>query len=263
MTHISYSELKIWAECPFKHKLIYLDKIKKFQGNEYTAFGTAIHAVCESAVMPNRRNISENEEITDEEFFDLVFLKELQSLKGAIEFRSDLVSDMRTQGKSIIPHILPALGQNFEDYEVFSVEERLYEDIPSFEAKPYKFKGFIDLVIKTGDTYHIIDWKTCSWGWDAKRRSDKLVTYQLTLYKHFFCQKHGIDPSKVETHFALLKRTAKKDFVEIFRVTSGPRKTENAKDLLMKALHFITKGSKMKNRNSCDKCEFRKTEHCQ
>lgn len=263
MSHISYSELKIWAECPFKHKLIYLDKIKKFQGNEYTAFGTAIHAVCESAVMPNRRNISENEEITDEEFFDLVFLKELQSLKGAIEFRSDLVSDMRTQGKSIIPHILPALGQNFEDYEVFSVEERLYEDIPAFEDKPYKFKGFIDLVIKVGDVYHIIDWKTCSWGWDAKRRSDKLVTYQLTLYKHFFCQKHGIDPSKVETHFALLKRTAKKDFVEIFRVTSGPRKTENAKDLLMKALHFITKGSKMKNRNSCDKCEFRKTEHCQ
>ena len=162
----------------------------------------------------------------------------------------------------MIPHILPALDQNFEDYEVFSVEERLYEGIPAFETKAFKFKGFIDLVVKVGDTYHIIDWKTCSWGWDMKRKSDKLVTYQLTLYKKFFCQKHGIDPSQVETHFALLKRTAKKDFVEIFRVTSGPKKTENATDLLMKALHFICKGSKMKNRLSCDKCEFRKTEHC-
>jgi hypothetical protein len=66
----------------------------------------------------------------------------------------------------------------------------------------------------------------------------------------------------VETHFALLKRTAKRDFVEIFRVTSGPKKTENATDLLTKALHFISKGSKMKNRLSCDKCEFRKSEHC-
>jgi predicted RecB family nuclease len=257
MTHISYSELKIWAECPFKHKLIYLDKIKKFQGNEFTAFGSALHSLCENAVL------GKLPEDDYEDFFDIEFLKELEAIDGEIKFRKDLVTDMRDQARRLSPHILPALGQNFEDYEVFSVEERLYEDIPSFEAKPYKFKGFIDLVIKTGDTYHIIDWKTCSWGWDAKRRSDKLVTYQLTLYKHFFCQKHGIDPSKVETHFALLKRTAKKDFVEIFRVTSGPRKTENAKDLLMKALHFITIGSKMKNRNSCDKCEFRKTEHCQ
>ena len=32
------------------------------------------------------------------------------------------------------------------------------------------FKGFIDLVVKTPDgKYHIIDWKTCSWGWDAQR----------------------------------------------------------------------------------------------
>ena len=40
MTHISFSELKIWAECPFKHKLMYIDKIVKFEGNEFTAFGS-------------------------------------------------------------------------------------------------------------------------------------------------------------------------------------------------------------------------------
>ena len=33
--HISYSELKIWAQCPYKHKLMYIDKIKGFIGNEY------------------------------------------------------------------------------------------------------------------------------------------------------------------------------------------------------------------------------------
>ena len=59
-------------------------------------------------------------------------------------------------------------------------------------------------------------------GWDAEKRSDKLVTYQLTLYKKYFCAKHKVDPKLVETHFALLKRTAKKDNVEIYN--SGPRK---------------------------------------
>ena len=62
------------------------------------------------------------------------------------------------------------------------------------------------------------------------------MTDQLTFYKIFYDQKHNIDPKNVETHFALLKRTAKKNHVEIFRVTSGPRKTKNANDLLLKAI---------------------------
>ena len=106
---------------------------------------------------------------------------------------------------------MPALVKYFEDYEVFSVEEKLFQKINDFSLDKYKFKGYIDLVIKTPDgKYHVIDWKTCSWGWDRDKRNSKLVTYQLTLYKKFFCEKHNIDPKLVETHFALLKRTAKK-----------------------------------------------------
>ena len=134
----------------------------------------------------------------------------------------------------------PNLKAHFGSYEVFSVEERLYEDVHFVKPIERKFKGFIDLVIKTDDgKYHVIDWKTCSWGWDAKKRSDKLITYQLTLYKKFFAEKHDIDPSEIETHFALLKRTAKKDNVEIFRVTSGPKKTDNAAKLLSNAVRNI------------------------
>ena len=48
--HISYSELKMWADCPRKHKLVYIDKLKGFTGNEYTAFGSSIHALCENAI---------------------------------------------------------------------------------------------------------------------------------------------------------------------------------------------------------------------
>ena len=256
MSHISYSELKIWSECPFKHKLMYIDKVVGFQGNEYTAFGRAIHDLCENAVMGGLL------EDDYDEYFDMKFLKELEDLKGKIEFRPDLVTDMRDQAKIIAPQILPGLDEYFEDYEVFSVEERLYEDIPTFDLRPYKFKGFIDLVVKVGDKYHIIDWKSCSWGWDAKKSSDKMITYQLTLYKKFFCQKHDIDPKSVETHFALLKRTAKRDNVELFRVTSGPKKTENANKLLMSALTHITKQNYVKDRRACGRCDFRKTSHC-
>ncbi len=257
MTHISFSELKVWAECPFKHKLMYIDKVVGFVGNEFTAFGKAIHSFCEHSIVGAINESQYNDH------FDSVFLKELQMLDGKIEFRKPLISDMRLQGKQILPLVLPEVSKYFEDYEVFSVEEKLYEKIVDFDIKEYLFKGFIDLVLKTPDgKYHIIDWKTCSWGWKQEKKTDRLTTYQLTLYKKFFCQKHGIDPKMVETHFALLKRTAKKDNVEIFRVTSGQKKTNNANDLLLKAIANISNSIKFKNRMSCDRCEFNKTINC-
>ena len=134
------------------------------------------------------------------------------------------------------------------------------KDIESFDKK---FKGFIDLVIKTPDQkYHIIDWKTCSWGWDMKKKSDKIINYQLTMYKHFFAQKHNVDKNNIETYFALLKRTAKKDNVEIFRVTSGEKKTNNCLSLLEKSVINIEKGITVKNRLSCKYCKFYQTENC-
>ena len=255
---ISYSEMKMWTECSHKHKLVYLDKIKKFQGNEYTAFGTALHFVCEELVVDNSK-IDRAKLI-----FQKKFLEELVHISKTHQLNKKLVNDMRKQGDDMIQYILPALTDCFETYDVVSVEEPLLEKIATEEFKTdYKFKGFIDLIIKTKDgKYHVIDWKTCSWGWDMKKKTDKILTYQLTLYKNFYSLKYNIDVSNIETHFALLKRTAKKDKAEIFRVSSGERKTKNALSQLKKAIVNIESGMSVKNRMSCKYCEFYQTEHC-
>ena len=70
--HISFSELKTWAECPYKHKLKYIDGINGFTGNAFTAFGTAIHSVCEHIAK------DELDPIDYDEHFDLAFLCELK-----------------------------------------------------------------------------------------------------------------------------------------------------------------------------------------
>ena len=252
--HISYSELRIFTECPHKWKLQYVDGLAGFTGNIYTAFGTAIHSVCEQSALGNL----EPEEYP--EYFDIAFLEELKKLDEKPQ--SKMIVEMREQSREIFHKVFPALQELFPGYEVYSSEESLYEPISELKFNRF-LKGFIDLVVKTpDDKYHIIDWKSCSWGWDAKKRSDAMVTYQLTLYKKFFCEKHGIDPKMVETHFGLLKRTAKSDNVEIFRVTSGPRKTTNATKVLTDACNLIHKGVTIKNRNSCAKCPFKNTEHC-
>tara|TARA_R110000851_G_scaffold104285_8_gene221909 strand:- start:34460 stop:35233 length:774 start_codon:yes stop_codon:yes gene_type:complete len=252
--HISFSELKTWAECPFKHKLQYIDKIKGFTGNVFTAFGTAIHSVCEHIAK------GELDPIDYDEHFDLAFLYELKKLDDKPD--NKMITQMRQQGREISPSVFPQLKEHFGKYDVFSTEEMLYVPIEELTYK-WHLKGFIDLVIKTEDgKYHILDWKSCSWGWKAEKRSEKLVTYQLTLYKKFFCQKHNIEPSLVETHFGLLKRTAKENKVEIFRVTSGSRKTKSATKLLTDGCRTIKASNFVKNRKSCSRCDFNKTEHC-
>ena len=253
MPHISYSELKDWVHCAFYHKLTRVDGIDGFTGNQYTAFGSAIHSVCEKKLL--QEEIAEN-----------FFVEELKKNIAALDDEIDnkIVHEMMKQGNAIIPEIEDALNNYFEEYEVLAVEMPLMEMIEGEED--YRFKGFIDAVVATPDgKVHIFDWKTCSWGWDSKKKNDKMVTYQLTLYKHFFCQKMEIDPKDVETHFALLKRTAKKNRVEFFRVTSGSIKTNNALKTLNMALYNIKNKRYIKNRLSCTAgygCKFYKTEHC-
>ena len=189
-------------------------------------------------------------------------LKELSA--DGIEVRQDLINQMHRQGVELSTLIKESVKEYFgEEYEVVSVEERLQEPIKEIVEKEYAFKGFIDLVLKTPDgKYHVIDWKTCSWGWDGKRRSEPMNTYQLIFYKHYFALKHNIDPEDVDVHFGLLKRTAKKDKVELFKITSGKKRTENALKMLKNALYYINRKFTIKNRLSCKYCDFYKTEHC-
>lgn len=253
MPHISFSELKLWDQCAYYHKLIKIDNLKGFVGNEFTAFGNAVHNVCENILRKTRRE--------PEEVFLSSFIKIVDGLsKDGVPMDQKLIDQMGEQGISLLPEIQGALDSYFEDYKVISAEENLM--VPTDE-EGYMFKGFIDGVVKTSDgKYHIFDWKTCSWGWDSRRKSDPMTTYQLTLYKHFYAKKHNLDPKNIETHFALLKRTAKNNKVEFFRVTSGKLKTDRALALLSKAVKNIKAGSCIKNRLACQKCEFHKTVHC-
>ena len=253
---ISFSSLKNWNECPYRHKLIYVDELPYFSGNEFTAFGSAIHTVCEKLIPGNIEN--------PVDIFNIAFSRELEVIKDSgIELNQSLISEMKQQAIPICKQVLPAVKEHFGNFKVVSVEEEILEPIEEFESYGTKFKGFIDMVIKTEDNkYHVIDWKTCSWGWSRDKKSDPMTTYQLTYYKNYFAKKHEIDPKQVETYFVLLKRTAKKEHVEVMRVTSGKKKTSNSLKVLQNAVINIERGVKIKNRLSCKYCKFHNTEHC-
>ena len=256
MPHISYSELKNWSECTWRHKLLYVDRLRAFEGNEHTSFGTAVHETIEQMLLSN---------ITDPyEHFHKVFDKELS--KAGVPLGSELEIEMRKQVEGIFELVKPSLDECFKDkggWSLVATEESLKEPVTESRVQGYDFKGFIDLVIKDGNGhYHVIDWKTCSWGWNARKKADILYVRQLVLYKHYYSKKLNLNPRTVSTHFGLIKRTAKKNRIELFRVTSGERKTKNSLDFLDKALYNIGKKRYIKNRLSCKFCQFRETEHC-
>ena len=138
MTHISYSEMKDWAFCAFYHKLTRIDKIQGFKGNAFTAFGTAVHSICERKLLKKKAT---------EETFVQEFEKCLEKLDDDVQIDQKLVDDMRHQGQLIVPEIEGALSDYFEDFEVVAVELPLYEPIDS--EKDYKFKGYIDAIVKS------------------------------------------------------------------------------------------------------------------
>ena len=254
--YISFSQIKNWAKCPFYHKLSNIDKVEgSFSGNIYTAFGSALHDTIENHL----ENIITDNELN--EYFRASFSNERRLLKE--EIQNDHFDQFLSQGEKLATKYKKVLDSYFgEGYEIIKCEEELFEDVQDYKGNPFKFKGYIDLVVKVGNTYHILDWKTCSWGWDAKKKADKMVVYQLIFYKHYYAKKYNIDPKNIECHFGLLKRTAKRNEVEIFKVTSGKRRTENAMKLLAQAIHNIDNRVYIKNKSSCQYCEFKGTKHC-
>jgi PD-(D/E)XK nuclease superfamily len=266
--YISYSGLKDWVICPHKYKLIRIDNLR-FAGNIHTAFGKACHTSIEESLYTTKKM----EIIKEESSFDVYdrfqkhFKTNIESLPHHIKTTIDneSIEVFSKQAQQILTEVLEKLEETFPNYKIDSVEYKLNIPFKEYKINDYNFLGYIDLILRTPDgKYHIIDWKTCSWGWEQRKKNDKMVIYQLTLYKEFLSRMRDIKPEDIETHFALLKRTAKEGKkVEIFRVSNGNKRINNAIKLLYKAVYNIEHKNFIKKKLSdCQRCEFYKTEHC-
>ena len=127
MSRISYSQLSMYSECPLRWKLNYVDKLRVSESNIYLIFGTAMHEVCEKTAL---KQLKEDDQ---ELFFMKKFLEELIALPDDLKLNENLVNSMRDQGKALIPEVFPAMEDYFEDYEVISTEEKLYEDMDDID----------------------------------------------------------------------------------------------------------------------------------
>ena len=146
MTNISYSALRTFKECPYKYKLLYEDKLKKFSKTEYTIFGTAIHESAEHKC--------KDETLNEVDIFTKKFQEEIDELiikktESGLPIDTKLIEEMRQQGIKLAPQLLPSLKQQFGNFTLLNTEEEFLETIHTNDK--FLFKGYIDLIIKTED----------------------------------------------------------------------------------------------------------------
>jgi hypothetical protein len=269
-SHVSFSEIKEWSECSWRHKLARIDKIDMFKPSPYLGFGTAVHEGCEN--MLEGKDLNKDKLLNDirEDFKKHGFddPEWVDKQPGWYKKSSDVgVEKWCTWAENMWAEVPDYLDKEFPGWETVKAEEYLYEPI---DGKPVKFKGFVDAIIKVpkkrgeGYNYWILDWKTAgAYGWRRDKKQDFTLQAQLVLYKHFYSRKYDIELKDIRCAFILLKRGGKiGNIVDIVPVSVGPKTLAKGVKLMNNMINSVMKSFAMKNRNSCMFCPYKDTEHC-
>jgi hypothetical protein len=269
-SHVSFSEIKEWSECSWRHKLARIDKIDMFKPSPYLGFGTAVHEGCEN--MLEGKDLNKDKLLNDirEDFKKHGFddPEWVDKQPGWYKKSSDVgVEKWCTWAENMWAEVPDYLDKEFPGWETVKAEEYLYEPI---DGKPVKFKGFVDAIIKVpkkrgeGYNYWILDWKTAgAYGWRRDKKQDFTLQAQLVLYKHFYSRKYNIELKDIRCAFILLKRGGKiGNIVDIVPVSVGPKTLAKGVKLMNNMINSVMKSFAMKNRNSCMFCPYKDTEHC-
>ena len=270
--HVSYSEVRQWKECPWRHKLLYIDKLRSFEESPHLHYGTIIHDACEHFLKTKELKIKEAQNkikaAWDEHGFDSEDFIQLQTQRSQLQgwkYKHNKLKDWLQWTEVCLSSVSQFMDDTFPGWEIVSAEEAIYENM---ENIPTKFKGYIDCIIKIPykdkHKYWVIDWKTSSGrGWSLDKQRDFNTQAQVILYKHFWGTKHNVEMKDIQCGFVLLKKvkTIGKS-CQLIKVSSGPKNLEKSRKMVRSMIKTVEKKLFLKNRNSCMFCEFKNTDYC-
>ena len=213
--NISYSQMFIFRSCPYRWKLQYKDKIKRFTSSIHTVFGTAIHESMQYYLdyAYEKSFAAADRDIDLKKYFQEKYISEyqLQYKKNDNSHFSD-ANEMREffeDGVAILEWFKKKRTRYFSKKGTYLVGCEIPIVIaPNKMLNSVLYMGYLDVVTyhETTETFKIIDIKTSTGGWNdyAKKSEDK--QFQLLLYKQYFSEQYGIPLDKIEIEFFILKR---------------------------------------------------------
>lgn len=252
--HISFSELSSFLKCSHQHYLGYVKNLRKIEETTDTCFGHAIH------------NANENYARTREMRHEIAFAHLIEGWK---KNNFDKLGLALKQAENILDKVPVFMDSQFPNWEFIEAEDETLDPIPNKEY--LKFKYYIDLVIKSGEYYYLLDWKTSRNGWNDYKKKDKIVKKQLELYASFWSKRNSIDLDRIRVAFIILNRDFdNQNTIEYYPLNIEERHKKNSLKILNDSLSCIEKGlhfkvwkySNPKYQGVCRFCEFNKTEYC-
>lgn len=241
---ISYSQYSLYANCPKRWKLDYIDGLRKYEQSINTIFGSAFHHTAQEYVKCLLTDSVKKADQMDLHTLlrDSMYAEYQQALtkNGNTHFsNSQELAEFYNDGVAILTYFRRHRVKFFNSkyHELVGIEEPLNVNLPRNLA----FTGFIDIIIrdKRDDSYIIYDIKTSTIGWNKYQKADKTKTAQLILYKDFYAKQHNVDPDKIHVEYIIVRRRINEDAefvpkrIQTFSPASGKPTTNKTSKALM------------------------------
>lgn len=208
---VSYSQFSLYANCPRRWKLDYLDGLRKYEQTINTCFGTAFHKTVQDYLQ-----VLYNQSVKEADALDLADMlkqalydeyKESLTKNGGVHYTTPQeLAEFFMDGEAILKYFQRHRRVYFstKDTELVGIEIPLNMAI----INNIEFNGFIDIVIRTKSTgrVKILDIKTSTQGWNKYQKADQTKTAQLILYKEFYAKQLGIDPDMIDVEYLIVRR---------------------------------------------------------
>lgn len=209
---VSYSQYTMYANCPHKWKLTYVDGHKEFDPSLHLVFGTAMHETLQTWL-----DVLYNDSLPAANELDLGKMLYEGMVSEYKTMREDYGNDFSTpaQMQEFLQDgvdILNFITKNRVDYfntrqlKLVAIELPIYAK--AMETHNVHIMGFLDLVFE--DTYtnklDIWDIKTSTAGWNKYQKADKTKIAQLILYKKFLSEQYGYPIERIGVKYFIVKR---------------------------------------------------------
>ena len=207
---VSYSQFSMWASCPHKWYLTYVENKQPYQASIHTVFGTAFHETIqdyitvmynESGAAADRMNLIE----LFQDKFREVYSKEYKAA-GAHFTNPVQMGEFFEDAIAILNFVQKNRNKLFtiRKMRLLGIEIPLLLNV----ANNIFLKGFIDFVLydEDLDKVYIYDIKTSTRGWSDSEKKDDNKIAQILLYKEYFSKQFGFDVEKIEVEYFIVKR---------------------------------------------------------
>ncbi len=211
---ISYSQFSEYVKCPHKWDLSYKQKLSPFTSSIHTIFGTAIHSAIQEfmRLVYEESNIKANEYDVETHFHEIFTEEYKKGYKQNNDTHFSSPEEMKSffqDGVEILNYFKKNKSKYFptRSWWLVGIELPLILK-PNPKYKNVFYKAYLDLVLynEKTETFHIVDFKTSTSGWNSSSKQDDLKNFQLVLYKKYFAELYGVSEDKIFIEFIILKR---------------------------------------------------------